>query len=203
MTHLLLVRHGQTDWNSQGRFMGHSDISLNEIGRRQAADLAQRLAGQAIDLIFTSDLQRALETAAIIGRRVGAEIQADSRLREMHFGLIEGLTFDQAQARYPETVAGWLEDRDKPPQGGEPYAAFSRRVASFLEMLPAAYPDETILVVSHGGPIREMLRLALGLPPEGHWYFKIDQATLSEIGLYEERPVLVRLNDGAHLQEST
>jgi broad specificity phosphatase PhoE len=199
MMHLLLVRHGETDWNIQRRYQGKKDVPLNDAGRRQAALIAPRLARYTIDAAYASDLRRAWETAAIISGALGIEVKPEPRLHEIGFGVIEGLTFDQAQARYPGVIPAWLSGEDVAPVGGESRHDFAARVEAFLDELKQAHRDETVLLVTHGGPIRQILRLALHLPPEGQWYFQIDNASVSELSLYDERPVIVRLNDTYHL----
>ncbi len=203
MTEILLVRHGQTSWNRQRRYLGWHDIELDEIGRQQARSLANRLAAWPIEAIYTSDLQRAAKTAAAIGYVIGLTAKPEPRLRELDFGSIEGLTFEEAQARYPDGMVSWLSDADRPPPGVEPYGIFRSRIASFMVDVQKTHPDETVLIVTHGGPIREILRQSLGLPPEGFWYFKIDLASLSAITLYRSGPIVSRLNDVFHLEVTT
>jgi broad specificity phosphatase PhoE len=197
--HLLLVRHGETDWNVQRRYQGKKDVPLNDAGRRQAALVAPRLARYTIDAAYASDLSRAWETAAIIGQALSIEVKPEPRLHEIGFGVIEGLTFDQAQARYPGVIPAWVSGENVTPAGGESRHDFAVRVEAFLDELKQAHRNETVLLVAHGGPIRQILRLTLHLPPEGQWYFQIDNASVSELSLYDEQPVIVRLNDTYHL----
>lgn len=199
MLTLLLARHGQTEWNNSRRMQGHTDTALNSVGHQQAARLAIRLAAENIDAIYTSDLSRAAQTAATIADGLGIEATPDPRLREMAFGVIEGLTFEEAQAQHSEMVNAWLDDYDQPPDGGESYSDFSARLAGFLEWLRARHEGDTVLLVTHGGPIAELLRLVLQMPPSGHWYFKLENASLSELRFYGEHPLLVRLNETAYL----
>lgn len=199
MLHLILVRHGETGWNLERRYQGQTDVPLSDVGRRQAALVAPRLAGRAIDAAYASDLQRAWDTASIIGQALGITATPEPRLREIKFGAIEGLTFDEAEALYPAMLIHWLEGGDGAPPGGETYQAFSARVQALLDGLKQVHRDQTVLLVAHGGPIRQMIRLALGLPPAGQWYFKVENASISELSLYGEQPMLLRLNDTAHL----
>lgn len=200
MTELLLVRHGQTEWNEQGRYIGWQEVGLSATGRQQAEALAKCLSGNGIDALYTSDLRRTVETAAAISKSVVIETIPDPRLREMCFGAIEGLTFDDARARFPAMIASWLADWEQPPSGAESFSEFSARVSSFLDHLGISHAEDSVLVVSHGGPIREILRLTLGLPPRGHWYFEIDNASLTKITLYRDHTVVNYLNDMHHLQ---
>lgn len=200
MIELLLVRHGQTEWNEQGRYIGWQEVGLNDAGRRQAEALARHLDCRSIDVIYASDLKRAAETAAAIGQKLDLSITNDPRLREASFGVLEGLTFDEAQVQFPKMIASWLADGDRPPAGAESFSDFGTRVDSFLQHLKDGHDDHKVLVVSHGGVIREILRQSLGLPPKGHWFFKIDNASLTEITLYEEHTMVSHLNDVQHLQ---
>lgn len=199
-TRLLLIRHGETEWNMMGRLQGHSDITLNAEGRRQVAAAAQRLAARGgIDLILTSDLKRAAESAAIIGEAVGATVRAEPRLRELGFGMFEGLTWAEIEAQHPEIQATWLADRNQPPQGGERLEDFAGRVSSLLGDVLDRFSGKTVALTTHGGTIRELLRLALEMGEAQRWLFQIDNGSLTELAYYDGRPLLVRLNDTGHL----
>lgn len=201
MIRLLLARHGETAWNEAHRYQGWSDPALNSRGQRQAEQLARRLQGEAIDACYASDLQRAWETAAVAGRALQIAPQAEPRLREIGFGVVEGLTFSEAEARYPQMMAAWLENDSLLPHGAETTAAFAGRLAALLVELKRRHAEQTLLLVAHGGSIRELLRQALGLPPAGRWLFTVELGSLSEVRLYEERGLLSRLNDCCHLHE--
>lgn len=201
MIRLLLVRHGETEWNVQHRYQGQSDVPLSELGRKQANCLARRLVNEKVGASYASDLKRAWETASIIEMKIGTGIIPEPRLREMNFGVFEGLTFHEAQVRHPDIMAAWLKDYNQPPPDGEQLNVFSARVMSFLDDLQKKHSDQTILIVAHGGPLSEMIRLVLGLPSERRWSFAMDNASLSELILGEPGyPVLKRLNDANHLR---
>lgn len=199
MLRLVLVRHGQTDWNVQRRYQGQTDIPLNDIGKQQAEKLAPRMGEWSFDAAYVSDLSRAWLTAEIITEGMGLELQPDKRLREMGFGIVEGMTFEEMQAKYPEMVANWLTDRNKPPEGGESQDEFTARVQSLIDDLNHKHDGQTVLLVAHGGPLCEMIRLVMDLPPDGRWYFKMENTSLTELVLYDNSPELRRLNDVAHL----
>jgi broad specificity phosphatase PhoE len=160
VTTLLLVRHGETDWNRDGRWQGHSDTHLNEAGRQQAARLAAELDG--IDVVYSSDLARARETAEIVARRFGLDVAVDERLRERSFGAWEGKTGPEIEAEFGDAHARWLAG-EGPGTDAEPFTDFAARVRSFLEDALARHPEETVLVVAHGGSIRVIHALANGL----------------------------------------
>jgi broad specificity phosphatase PhoE len=199
MLHLVLVRHGQTDWNVQRKYQGQTDIPLNNIGRQQAQKLAPRMGEWSFDAACVSDLSRAWVTAEIITQGMSLSLQPEPRLREMGFGVVEGMTFTEMQAQYPEMVAAWLADRNKPPKGGEKQDEFTARVQSLINDLKQKHDGQTVLLVAHGGPLRELIRLSMGLPPSGRWYFKMENTSLTELVLYDNKPELRRLNDITHL----
>lgn len=161
MTTLLLVRHGETDWNRDGRWQGHSDTHLNDVGREQAARLAAELDG--VDVVYASDLARARETAEILAEPLDLTVRQDKRLRERSFGGWEGKTGPQIEAEFPDAHARWLAGEGPGADDAEPFAHFAARVRSFLEDVLARHPDETVLLVTHGGSIRVIHALANGL----------------------------------------
>jgi broad specificity phosphatase PhoE len=161
VTTLLLARHGETDWNRDGRWQGHSNTRLNESGRRQAAELAEALDG--VDVLYSSDLDRARETAEIVAARLGLEVCFDRRLRERSFGAWEGLTMEDIESRFAEPYRRWRAGESHGAEDAEPFEAFGARVQEFLEDVLARHPDETVLVIAHGGAIRVIHALAAGL----------------------------------------
>jgi broad specificity phosphatase PhoE len=162
VTTLLLVRHGETDWNRDGRWQGHSDTQLNDSGREQARRVARELG--AVDAIYSSDLARARETADIIAAQLGGlEVKVDERLRERSFGAWEGRTAPEIEADFAEQHARWRAGDGAGADDAEPFAAFGERVRDFLDDVLARHPGETVLVVAHGGPIRVIHALASGL----------------------------------------
>lgn len=161
MTTLLLVRHGETDWNRDGRWQGHSDTHLNDAGRDQARQVATQLDG--VDVLYCSDLARARETADIVAATLGLDVRTDARLRERSFGAWEGLTAGEIEERFAEDLASWrLGDGPGAPDA-EPFEAFADRVGGFVDDVVARHPQETVLVIAHGGTIRVIHALATGL----------------------------------------
>jgi broad specificity phosphatase PhoE len=161
VTTIILARHGETDWNAERRWQGHSDPPLNERGREQARELAAALDG--VDVIYASDLARARETAEILAVRLGLDVQLDPRLRERYFGAWEGKTWDELEERSAGELQRWRAGDTHGPDDAEPYEDFSRRVESFLEDVLERHPAEHVLVVGHGGSIRAIHALAEGL----------------------------------------
>jgi len=151
---LLLARHGETDWNRDRRWQGHSDRPLNETGRRQARDLAARIEHEQLEGVYSSDSRRARETAEIVGARLGLPVKTDARLREVSFGEWEGLTSDQIARRYADAFVRW-EAGERPLRPGiEADEAMAERVLEALREIAEEHPDGRVLVVTSGGPIR-------------------------------------------------
>ena len=168
MTELLLIRHGETDWNRQGRFQGQSDVPLNSAGHAQAQRLAARLAAEPQDALFTSDLQRARQTAAPLAAAWARTPVALAGLREQNFGMLEGLQASTIQAQHPVLWAGWLQqDLDFAAPGGESQRQFYTRVLAAVQALAAAHAGQRLVVVTHGGVLDMLWRSAHALPLTG------------------------------------
>jgi len=198
---LILVRHGETIWNDERRYQGEADLPLSESGEIQARQVAVRLADEAIDLIYSSDLKRALQTADRVAAVHGTKIIVERRLRELSFGAWEGLTYAEIQERYPQALARWEEEPlVTAPPGGESLNGLVGRVKDFCDDLKRL-EEETVLLVSHGGPLRELICLALGLAPTDYWRLRLDPGSVSELYLYPESAILALLNDRHHLLE--
>jgi broad specificity phosphatase PhoE len=161
VTTILLARHGETDWNRKGRFQGHADPPLNEAGRAQAADLSLALAAEELAAVYTSPLQRAAETAAVVAAAHGLEPVPVEALREVDVGSWQGLTRAEVETRFPEQFTRWL-DYGQGWEDGESYDEMGRRVVAALLELATAHAGERILVVTHGGPIRAAFAFADG-----------------------------------------
>jgi probable phosphoglycerate mutase len=153
VTQLLLARHGETDWNRDRRFQGHADPPLNDAGREQARALAEELAGERIDFVYTSDLVRAHETAEIVAARLGADVVARSELREIDVGDWEGLTWPEIEERHPEGARSWHE-HGHGWKSGETYDQLGERIIAALRRIAADHPAQRVLVVGHGGTVR-------------------------------------------------
>jgi broad specificity phosphatase PhoE len=161
VTTLLLARHGETDWNRDGRFQGHADTSLNARGREQARALAEEVDG--VDVIYASDLRRAVETAQIVAERLGLEVKVDPRLRERGFGAWEGLTRAEIEVSFREDFDRWRTGAGFGADDAERHETFAARIEAFLADVLARHPDETVLVIAHGGSIRVVQAVASGL----------------------------------------
>jgi probable phosphoglycerate mutase len=161
VTTILLARHGETDWNREGRFQGFADPPLNDTGRAQGAGLAAELVDVELAAVYSSPLRRAFETAEFLAAPHRLAPIALEALREVDVGSWQGLTREEVEARFPEQFARWL-DYGQGWQDGEGYDEMARRVVAALLQLAATHDGERILVVTHGGPIRAAFAFADG-----------------------------------------
>jgi broad specificity phosphatase PhoE len=188
MATLLLARHGQTDWNAERRWQGHTDRPLNERGRAQAKALAERLADVELRAIYSSDLARARDTAAVVAERQGLEVRTLRDLREVDVGSWAGLTRAEAEARFPEAFARWQEGHPG-WDDGESYEAMTARVVRAVREIAAVEHESPVLVVTHAGPIRALHAAALGI--DIHTYRRLrpvePNARLSAVCLVDGR----------------
>ena len=200
MGKFLIARHGETDWNSQGRIQGHSDIKLSEQGVQQARLLGERLLSVAVDAAYCSDLLRASETAEIsLGGR-DVPLHRTPLLREYHKGAFEGLTNQQIQERYPTQYPTYLtKDLDFAPEGGESTRGVSVRASGIITEIKNRHIDDTVLVVGHGGSLRAAMVSLLALPLEANWRFFFANCALTIVETYPDNAVLRLFNDSSHL----
>jgi broad specificity phosphatase PhoE len=159
---ILLARHGETDWNRESRFQGHADPPLNELGREQAAELATALAVEEIAAVYSSPLQRSLETAQAVAEPHRLSALPVDGLREVDVGSWQALTRDEVEQRFPEHFRRWL-DYGRGWDDGESYEEMGERALAALEALAARHEGERIVAVTHGGPIRAALARAEGI----------------------------------------
>jgi probable phosphoglycerate mutase len=182
-----LARHGETSWNREGRWQGHTDIALNDAGRAQARALGELLRGRDIGRIHTSDLLRAKETAQAVAAVLGvADLVVDRALRERSFGIFEGLTRKECELRHPEHWAGYRADPARVPPGAESQAALADRMhEAVLRAVSASHDAAPILVVSHGGSIRALIARATGTMPPPLENVAVFRAIVGQHGLIE------------------
>jgi broad specificity phosphatase PhoE len=162
VTELLLIRHGETDWNREGRFQGHADPPLNDLGRAQGRELAASLRGEQVAAVYASPLRRAFETAELLAATRGLTAVAVEGLREVDVGSWQSLTRAEVEARFPEQFRRWI-DYGQGWDDGETYEKMGERVIAALGELAARHESERIMGVTHGGPIRAALAHAAGL----------------------------------------
>jgi glucosyl-3-phosphoglycerate phosphatase len=167
---LILLRHGQTDYNVDGRMQGHIDSCLTDAGHEQAAEAAPALASLAPDRLVSSDLRRAVDTAEVVGAACGLPVKFDPRLRETHLGLWQGHTVAEIERDYPGAIATWRSDPGWAPPEGESRIDVVARSRPVVDELDAEFADsdgvsETVLLVAHGGLIAGLVTGLLELPP--------------------------------------
>jgi probable phosphoglycerate mutase len=156
-----LIRHGQTDWNQEGRYQGQTDIPLNNNGIQQAQELALKLEGLHFASIYSSDLQRALTTAQIIAGRLGLPLMIDPRLREIHQGQWEGMLFSEVARRFPREIAlRHIDPLSARPPGGESVQEVAQRVAAAANDIAQKHPGQRVIIASHGLAIATLLARA-------------------------------------------
>lgn len=201
----VLLRHGETPLTPEKRFSGSggTDPALSAAGRRQAEATAAGLAARGtIQAIVSSPLRRCRETAGAVADRLGLEVRIEEGLRETDFGAWEGLTFAEVRERHPDDLDAWLGSaKVAPTGGGESFATVARRVAVARDKLLARYAGKTVLLVTHVTPVKTLVRLALGAPPESLFRMELSAASLSVVAYYSDGNASLRLlNDTSHLR---
>ena len=188
MTTILLARHGESDWNRDRRWQGHADRPLTDLGREQARALADRLAATELGAVYSSDLERARETAAIVAKPHELPVNELPDLREVDVGSWSGLTRAEAEERFPNAFRRWTEGEEG-WNDGETYEQLSERVVGAVLSIAARHPRDRVLLVAHGGSIRAVHAAALGV--DVHTYRRIQRvepnATLSAVCVEDGR----------------
>lgn len=198
---ICLVRHGETDWNIAQRIQGHTDIPLNAHGMMQARAVAQSLAGQTFAAIYSSDLQRAQDTARAAAAALGLEVAPEVGLRERHCGLFQGLTREECRQRHPEDYARYAaRDPDFACGSGESLHALRQRVVATLERLAARHAGQSLLLITHGGVLDIVYRQAAALPLSTRRDYAIPNAALNWIEVEESNWRLLRWAERGHLE---
>lgn len=210
-TTLLLIRHGETAWNAERRLQGHIDIALNGEGQRQAEALADALAGERLDAIVSSDLQRARQTAqAVVGRRVDAPLPlaVDPGLRERCYGGFEGLLYSEIEGRFPVEFAAWQArdiDAVMPPgvRVAESFRQFYARCISAISRLAEAHAGQSLALVAHGGVLECAYRAANKLSLSTPRNFPVLNASINRFTFTDGKLQLTSWGEVAHLQPRT
>lgn len=201
----VLLRHGETALTPEKRFSGSggTDPELSATGRRQAECAAEAFAARGtVQEIVSSPLRRCRETAGAVAAQLGLEVRIEDGLRETDFGAWEGLTFGEVRERHGADLDAWLASaKVAPTGGGESFAEVARRVAAARDRLVTRYAGRTVLVVTHVTPIKTLVRLALGAPPESLFRMELSAASVSTVAYYADGNASVRLlNDTSHLR---
>ncbi|MCC9311069.1 bifunctional RNase H/acid phosphatase [Kitasatospora sp. RB6PN24] len=204
-TTLVLLRHGETALTPQKRFSGStgSDPELSAKGRWQAERAAEALAARGtVQAVVSSPMLRTRQTAEAVAVRLGLEVRVEEGLRELDFGAWEGLTFAEVRERHPDDLDAWLAStKVKPTGSSESFASLAQRVSVARDKILARYAGKTVLVVSHVSPIKTLVRLALGAPPDALYRMELSAASLCAVQYYGDGNASLRLlNDTGHLR---
>lgn len=203
-TRVLAIRHGETAWNVDSRVQGHLDIPLNDKGRWQARRMASALADEPVAAIYASDLKRAFETARALSDAVGVPVQPDEGLRERAFGLFEGQSFKEIEAKWPEWSERWRRrDPQFRPGGGESLEDFHARIAATARRLCEAHPGQTVALVAHGGVMDCLYRLATRIEPNTPRTWQLGNASINRLLYTPGGFSLVGWSDTSHLDGAT
>jgi broad specificity phosphatase PhoE len=198
---LIVLRHGETDWNLAGRYQGCIDTGLSSEGRAQAAAVAGALSGRRLAAVYSSPLTRARETAEAIARPHGLAVHTEEAFNEICHGVWEGLMVEEVQARFPDLYAEWRATTHVTMPGGENLAQVSDRVLGQLRRLQTLHDGETVCLVSHDVPVRLLILEALGLPLDRFWSIYLSATGLSEIEYSRDWTTIHRMNSVSHLGE--
>lgn len=203
-TRYCLVRHGETAWNTERRLQGHLDIALNDVGRAQAAATAEALAGEQFDALYASDLTRARDTAHALGTRIGRPAVLLPTLRERHYGLFQGLTYDEAMARHPDEYRRFMarEPGFAFSGGGESLLAFQQRISLALMQIAREHVGQHVVIVTHGGVLDVVHRLCSGNTLDAPRDFAIPNAALNRISIDDGQWTLLEWAAVDHLAQT-
>jgi broad specificity phosphatase PhoE len=200
--HLILIRHGETVWNQQRRMQGHSDSPLSEKGLQQARLLANRLKQMEFAALYSSDSGRAHHTARCVAEVTGHDIVVEPRLRERNFGVFEGLTGPEMEARYPEEYARFKNrDQQFAMPRGESNVEFRRRTIACMDEIVARHPRQLVVVVTHGLVLDVFYRIAMGIPPEERRIHDLVNAGINRLHFENGSWRIEVWGDGSHLDE--
>lgn len=202
MSKIYIVRHGQTTWNIEKRIQGHANADLTETGRQQADLIARRLKNEEIDAIYCSDLDRARITAEKIGLLNGAKVIVDKELREMSFGVWEGMLFSDVEKKYPKEFKEWMEKPEvlKIPKGEDLYS-LRDRMERVITRIMSQHKGKNILIVSHGTALKTLVLYLLSMPLTNYKNLAMDNVSLSIVEKRDYNNVLKIYNDTNHLGE--
>ncbi|MCM8813547.1 MAG: histidine phosphatase family protein [Candidatus Omnitrophica bacterium] len=203
-TTILIIRHGQTQWNVERRIQGHDDSALTAIGIAQAESLAARLRTDPCAALYSSDLRRALQTAQIVARQCQAPLHTAPELRERNHGIFQGLTFAEAQEKYPAEYARYMDGGpDYVIPSGESKRQFQERAWAWFLACAQRHRGQTVAVVTHGGVLKAMVRAVLNVPLAGHCSIRLYNGSINRFAVDERGWTIETLGDTAHLRDIT
>ena len=203
MTVIYLIRHGETMWNREKRLQGHIDIGLNEVGLQQADRLAKSLVDKKISAIISSDLSRAIDTAKPIALHHQLELSLDPALRERHYGVMQGLSYQEILHHHPQHHQAWKKrDIHFQPENGESLAQFNDRVVTAILSWVKKYAGQEIAIVAHGGVLDCLNRAARKVALDAAIDFEILNASLNTLTYQNGQLALVHWGDVNHLTDA-
>ncbi|MCA9981148.1 MAG: histidine phosphatase family protein, partial [Anaerolineales bacterium] len=194
----ILVRHGETDHNRQGRFCGRSNPPLNALGQEQASQASDWLANRHVDFVYASPAVRAQQTAQAIAQTM--PITTDERLWETNYGRWEGQRINDCRTADPQAWQQWLADSTSAPHGGETNAQVAERTQSWLDDILPHHAGQTLLVAAHGGSLQTLICQLMGVSHRPLWPFRFQNTTIAEVWLYEVGGVLISFGN-PHLKD--
>lgn len=201
MTKLYLIRHGQSEWNELNKIQGQKNTSLTNLGKEQARSLANRLTSESIDMIYTSDLNRAYDTAKIISEQIDKPLSSSEFIREINFGPWEGLTISEMQDIYKEQYSIWIKEPDKlNMDGAESLQVLKDRAMKWVESIIQENDGKKIAIVSHGATLKVLILGLLDISLTHYKNFSISNVGLSIVECRDYNNVLTKLNDVSHLE---
>jgi probable phosphoglycerate mutase len=203
MAMLVLIRHGETSWNAEGRVQGQTDVPLSDVGHAQARALADALGDERFAAIYSSDLLRVRQTADPVARRLGLPVRLDERLRERHYGMFETLTYAEVKVRFPEEYARFrAHDPEFDFRGGEALRGFFERSVRCLAEIAGRHAGEDVLVFTHGGVLDMAFRHANRLGLAAKRDFEIPNAALNRIEITGDAWTVLAWAERAHLESA-
>jgi alpha-ribazole phosphatase/probable phosphoglycerate mutase len=201
---IYLVRHGETEWNASLKYQGQTDVPLSGKGRQQADLLGKRLDALEIEGFYSSNLIRAYDTAMIISQHHNQEIVKLPELKELNFGLWEGMNFNEIKSKYPEEINMlWEKPLHTRVPGGETIDEMIKRTVKAVKTIVKSHNKGNIVLVSHGGVIRSIVGTVLGMDMNNYWRLRLDNACLNIIDFPElDKGILMLFNDLSHLESA-
>ncbi len=200
-TRLVVIRHGETEWNIQNKFQGHLDSKLTPPGVKQAEAIAGALKGEAYDVIYSSDLGRAKHTAEIIARSLNMKVKTEKDLREINLGVMQGLKKDEFVLKYPEVISKYHADPEYVIPGGESKLQLYNRVTGILEKIIRKHKGHNILLVAHGGVLDCIIRHTFDIPLNKQRNFSLFNASINRFAVEDGEWKLESWGETSHMRD--
>ncbi len=201
ITRLTVIRHGETEWNTQNRFQGHLDSKLTALGIKQAEAIADELKGETFDIIYSSDLERAKHTADVIAGRLNMTVHTEQDLREINLGVMQGLIKDEFILKYPEVITNFHADPVYVIPDGESKQLFFNRITGVLERITDRHKNHSILLVAHGGVLDIMIRYTFDIPLSAKRNFSLYNASINRFTVNNGEWKLESWGETSHIRD--